>query len=295
MPDPEIQAIRAIIASRPRPPELAERRRRLDAVGSQFGLPDDVKVEAASAGGVPAEWTTAPGADPARVLLYLHGGGYVSGSLTSHRNMVAEAGRQAGLRTLALDYRLAPEEPFPAPVEDALAGYRFLLDQGFDPARIAVGGDSAGGGLTVALLVAARDQGLPLPACAWTVSPWTDLEMTGASMETLAAVDPMIQKAYVHEIAVAYLNGADPRSPLASPLHAELRGLPPLLIQVGAAEVLLDDAVRLAGSAGAADVPVTLTVWPEMIHVWHLWFPQLGAGRRALAEAGRFLRGAMGG
>jgi acetyl esterase/lipase len=293
--DPEIAAIRAMLAATPRPAALTERRRRLDALGSQYGLPADVLREAAMAGGVAAEWTATPGADPARVLLYLHGGGYVSGSLDSHRHVVAQAGREAGMRTLALDYRLAPEEPFPAAVEDAVAGYRFLLDQGFAPGRIAIGGDSAGGGLTLATLVALREQGLQLPACGWVISPWTDLEMAGASMTTLADVDPMIQRAYCEEIAVAYLNGVDPRTPLASPLHADLRGLPPLLVQVGAAEVLLDDAVRFVGAAGAADVATTLTVWPEMVHVWPLFHPQLAAGRRALAEAGTFLRGATGG
>ena len=290
MADAEIQAIRAMLAARPRPPELAERRKRLDALGSQYGLPADIAAEPVTANGVRAEWTIAPGADASRVLLYLHGGGYVSGSLASHRHMVAEAGRQAGMRTLALDYRLAPEDPFPAAVEDAVAGYRFLLDQGVAPARIAVGGDSAGGGLTVALLVSLRDEGLPLPACAWVVSPWVDLEGLGESMTALAAADPMVQKPYLDEIARAYLNGADPRTPLAAPLHADLRGLPPLLIQVGAAETLLDDSARLAQRAGAADVRVTLEVWPEMIHVWHLFHPQLAAGRKALASAGRFLR-----
>ncbi len=295
MADPEIAAIRAMLAARPRPPELAERRKRLDALGSQFGLPADIATEAVTANGVPAEWSAAPGADTSRALLYLHGGGYVSGSIASHRHMVAEAARQAGIRALSLGYRLAPEDPFPSAIEDAVAGYRFLLDQGFAPARIAIGGDSAGGGLTLATLLSLREEGLPLPACAWLVSPWTDLEQSGESMTTLAGVDPMIQPPYLDEIARAYLNGAEPRTPLASPLHAELRGLPPLLVQVGAAETLLDDSVRLAGRAGAADVAVTLEVWPEMIHVWHLFFPQLGAGRRALVSAGRFLREGLGG
>ena len=295
MADPEIAQIRAMLAARPRPAELAERRRRLDALGGQFGLPGDVATEAVAAGGVKAEWTATPDADPGRVLLYLHGGGYVSGSIASHRHMVAEAGRQAGIRTLALDYRLAPEDPFPAGLEDAVAGYRFLLDLGIAPGRIAIGGDSAGGGLTLALLVSLREEGQPLPGCAWVVSPWVDLEQLGESMASLAAVDPMIQGPYLGEIARAYLNGADPRTPLAAPLHAELRGLPPLLIQVGAAEVLLDDSVRLAARAGAADVAVTLEVWPEMIHVWHLFHPALAAGRRALAGAGRFLREGLAG
>lgn len=288
--DPDIQAIRDLLASRPRPDELAERRKRLDALGGSYPLPGDVRVEPTSADGVPAEWTEAPGADPSRVLLYLHGGGYVSGSLTSHRPMVAEAGRQAGLRTLALDYRLAPEHPFPAAVEDAVAGYRYLLERGFAPGRIAIGGDSAGGGLTAATLLSIRDQGLPMPGCGWLVSPWVDLESTSESMTSKAETDPMVQKPYLLEIAAMYLGGAAARTPLASPLHADLHGLPPLLIQVGSAETLLDEGVLFAGRAGAAEVAVTLEIWPDMIHVWHLFHPQLAAGRRALAKAGRFIR-----
>lgn len=290
MADQEVAAIRALLAARPRPAALAERRARLDALGAQYAIPADIRLEPTSAGGVPAEWSEAPGADRTRALLYLHGGGYVSGSLASHRHLVAEAARQGEMRALALDYRLAPEHPFPAAVEDAVAGYRHLLDLGFAAPRIALGGDSAGGGLTVATLVALRDRGLPMPACGWCVSPWVDLEGLGQTMDTLDAVDPMVRKPYLLEIARDYLGGADPRTPLAAPLHAALRGLPPLLVQVGAAETLLDDSVRLAGRAGAADVAVTLEVWPEMIHVWHLFHPQLAAGRKALARAGQFLR-----
>ncbi|MEO9191962.1 MAG: alpha/beta hydrolase [Acetobacteraceae bacterium] len=290
MPDAEIERIRAALAARPRPPELGERRARLDALGEQFPVPPDVRVESVEASGVAAEWTVTPEADPNRVLLFLHGGGYVSGSIASHRAMVAEAGRQAGVRTLALGYRLAPEHPFPAALEDALSGYHFLLSSGIDPRNIVIAGDSAGGGLTIAALVSLRDAGVKLPSCGWCISPWVDLGMTGASMDGKAAVDPMIQKPYLQELATAYLAGGDPRAPLVSPLHADLRGLPPLLIQVGAAETLLDDSVRLAGVAGAADVAVTLEVYPEMIHVWPLFHQQLAAGRRALGAAGRFMR-----
>lgn len=288
--DPEIQAIRDLLASRPRPAELAERRRRLDALGGSYPLPGDIRVEPTRAKDVPAEWTEAPGAEPSRVLLYLHGGGYVSGSLASHRPMVAEAGRQAGMRTLALDYRLAPEHSFPAALEDAVTGYRHLLESGFAPGRIAIGGDSAGGGLTAATLLSLRQQGLPMPGCAWLVSPWVDLESTSPSIVGKAPVDPMIQKPYLLELAAMYLGTADARLPLASPLHAALHGLPPLLVQVGSAETLLDEGVAFAGKAGAAGVAVTLEVWPDMIHVWHLFHPQLAAGRRALVSAGRFIR-----
>jgi acetyl esterase/lipase len=196
-------------------------------------------------------------------------------------------------RTLALDYRLAPEHPFPAAVEDALKGYRYLLAQGLAPGDIAIAGDSAGGGLVVALLLAIRDAGLAQPACGWLISPWVDLEGIGGSMAALAAIDPLVQKESLLELAGHYLNGANPRTPLAAPLYADLRGLAPMLIQVGAAETLLDDSIRLAGAAGAADVAVTLEVWPEMIHVWHVFHPQLAAGRRAISAGARFVVGAM--
>ena len=191
---------------------------------------------------------------------------------------------------IAIDYRLAPEHPFPAAVEDAVTGYRFLLSRGFSASDIAVAGDSAGGGLAVALLVSLRDAGLPLPACVWCSSPWVDLEGIGGSMTAKAAVDPMVQLPYLMELAAAYLGGADSRTPLAAPLYADLRGLPPMLIQVGSAETLLDDAVRLANVTGAADVRVRLDIWPDMIHVWQLFYQQVAAGRRALAEAGAFIR-----
>lgn len=290
MPDPELQAIRAALAANPRPSGLAERRARLDALGAQFPLPSDIRTERIDANGVPAEWTVTPAADAGRVLLFLHGGGYASGSIASHRAMVAEAGRQAGMRTLAPEYRLAPENPFPAALNDALAIYRFLLSAGIDPAHIVIGGDSAGGGLTLAMLISLRDAGDALPACAWCISPWTDLEMTGGSITGKAGTDPMIQKDYLEGLATAYLGGESARNPLISPLHADLHGLPPLLIQVGSAETLLDDSVRLAGAAGAADVAVRLEIYPEMIHVWPLFHQRLAAGRRALESAGKFMR-----
>jgi acetyl esterase/lipase len=207
--------------------------------------------------------------------------------------LATEIGRASGTRTLALGYRLAPEHPFPAALEDALAGYRFLLSCGIEPRHIAVAGDSAGGGLTVALMVSARDAGLPQPACGWCISPWVDLECLGASMTSKAEVDPLIQKPYLKELASAYLNGADPRTALAAPMYASLKGLAPLLIQVGSAETLLDDAVRLANVAGAADVEVTLEVWPDMIHAWPLFHQQVTAGRLAIGRAGAFIRSGM--
>lgn len=293
MTNPEIDRIREILRSHPRPIDLAERRQRLDGLGAQYQLPSDVQVETTSANGVAAEWTSTPEADPHRVILFLHGGGYISGSIDSHRHMIAEAGRQARVRTLALGYRLAPEHPFPAALEDAIAGYRFLLSSGIAAAHIALAGESAGGGLAVATLVSLRDAGVALPACVWCSSPWVDLESNGATMTSKAGVDPLIQKSYLVELAAAYLNRTDPRAPLVSPVHADLHGLPPMLIQVGSTETLLDDAVRLASVAGQADVRVTLEIWPEMIHAWHLFHPQLAAGRQALVAVGTFIRAAL--
>jgi epsilon-lactone hydrolase len=290
MSDPEIAALRAIIAQRPRSDDIGQRRRDIDARGLANRLPADVTVHPVSANGVKAEWTETPEGDRARAILFLHGGGYVIGSLDSHRHLVAEAGRAARMRALAIDYRLAPEHPFPAAVDDALAAYRFLLAGGIQPGGIAIAGDSAGGGLVVATMLAIREAGLAQPACGWAISPWVDMEATGASMAGKAAVDPTVQKAGILDMARLYLNSADPRSPLAAPIYGDLRGLAPLLIQVGAAETLLDDAIRLAQVAGAADVAVDLQVWPEMIHVWHTYFPVLSAGRRAIASGGEFIR-----
>lgn len=288
--DPEIQALREQIAARPRATGLAQRRRDIDARGCQFGTPADVTVEPVSANGVPAEFTSTPTADPGRTILYLHGGGYVIGSLDSHRHLAAEAGRAAGARTLAIDYRMAPEHRFPAAVEDALSAYRFLLDGGDAPGRICIAGDSAGGGLAVAAMLAIRGAELPQPGCGWCISPWVDLACTGASMQDNAAHDPTVQRQGVLEFASIYLAGADPRAAIASPIHGDLHGLPPLLIQVGSAETLLDDSLGLARVAGLADVAVDLQIWPEMIHVWHLFFPVLAAGRRAIAAGGAFVR-----
>jgi monoterpene epsilon-lactone hydrolase len=290
MENPEIEAIRGALKATPRPAGLVERRARLDALGARYTLPADVRTEQVDANGVPAEWTATPSADVDRIIMFLHGGAYISGSIASHRHVMAELGRQAGARTLALGYRLAPEHPFPAALDDALAGYRFLLSSGFDPARITLAGESAGGGLAIATLLSLRDAGVTLPVSVWCSSPWVDLEMTGATMASKAAVDPLIQKPYLVETAGAYLHGADPRSPLVSPIHGDLHGLPTMLIQVGSAETLLSDSITLAAVASEADVNVTLQVWPGMIHAWHLFYPQLAEGRRALAAVGAFIR-----
>ena len=289
MADPEIVALRTKLTSRQRSDDYRQRRRDIDERGLAYGLRPDVKVEPVTANGVRAEWSSTPGATDDAALLYLHGGGYVIGSLDSHRHLVAEAGRAAGCWALAVDYRLAPEHPFPAAVEDAVAGYRYLLGRGLKPNRIAIAGDSAGGGLVVSAMVAIRDAGLPQPGCGWCISPWVDMEAAGETMTSRSTADPMVQKAGILDMARLYLNGADPRSALASPNYADLKGLAPLLIQVGAAETLLDDALALAKAAGAADVYVDLQIWPEMSHVWHLFHPELKAGIRAIDSGGAFV------
>lgn len=262
-------------------------------MGDTFPTAADVTREKVSANGIPAEWSSTPNAVSDRVIMYVHGGGYVIGSVASHRHLVTELGRAARTRTLSLDYRLAPEHAFPAAVDDALSAYRYLLAQGHEPGNIAIAGDSAGGGLTVATLLAIRDAGLAQPACGFCISPWVDLEAIGNSMTTQAARDPMVQKDGLLGMAAAYLNGANPRTPLAAPLYADFSGIAPLLIQVGAAETLLDDSTRLASAAGAADVEVNLQIWPEMIHVWHFFHPMLGAARQAIASAGDIIAKAM--
>jgi monoterpene epsilon-lactone hydrolase len=286
----EIAEIRPLLGAKPRPVGWAERRARIEEVGSVWPVAADVTLTPVDAGGVPAEWSIVPGSDPSRVLLFFHGGGYCSGSLVSHRRMVTEAGRAAKIRTLAVAYRLAPEYPFPAALDDALSAYHFLRKQGLAAAHIAVGGDSAGGGLTVALINRLRDLREEPPACAWLCSPWTDLTMSGATLTTKDAVDPLIHKGYLEELAMAYLpTGMDRKDPRVSPLYSDLKGIPPTLIQVGSDETLLADATRFAAAVGAADVAVTLEIWPHMTHAWHMWNAHLDAGRRALAGAGAFI------
>ncbi len=243
-----------------------------------------------SANGVDAEWLDAPGARRDRAVLYLHGGGYVLGSVNSHRDMIARLSAATGARALGLNYRLAPEHPFPAAVDDAVAAYRFLLEQGIAPGRIAIAGDSAGGGLTTATLVALKERGLPRPAAGVLLSPWVDLEGLGESMNGGVADDPMVSKDLVGVMGPAYLGGANARTPLAAPLWADLRGLPPLFIQVGRREVLLDDALRLAQNAQRAGVEVTLEVWPGMIHVWQIFASELEEAREAIERIGEYLR-----
>ncbi|MGJ0396380.1 MAG: alpha/beta hydrolase [Methylocystis sp.] len=288
--DLDINDIRALLSAKPRPVGWPARRARIEEVGAAWPAAPDISFEPVSIDGLDAEWSRAPMSDPSRALLFFHGGGYCSGSIVSHRRMASEAGRAAGASALAVAFRLAPEHPFPAAYDDALKAWRFLREKGFSADRIAVGGDSAGGGLTLALIMRLRDLKEAPPACAWLASPWTDLTLSGETLATKDGVDPLLHRPYLEELAQAYVPaGIDRRDPRVSPLFGDLSGLPPLLIQVGSNETLLSDSTRLAAAAGAADVSVTLEIWPRMIHAWPLWNARLEEGRRALAHAGAFI------
>lgn len=273
------------------PPE--QTRTTFEATLATIPVNPDLAFHADVLAGLPTLRIASPDVADDAALLYLHGGAFVAGSAQGYRGLAGELARAVGVAGYSVDYRLAPEAPFPAAVNDAVAAYQALLARGLAPNRIVFAGDSAGGGLVVSTLVALRDAGLPLPAAALVISPWADLSGTAASLVTKAAADPSLTPAGLHTAAQHYLNGAPSSHPLASPVNADLTGLPPLLIQVGSAEILLDDAVRLAGVAGAANVGVRLEVWPNMPHVWHAFGFMLEEGRHAIAVAGEFLRGAL--
>ena len=291
----QLQSIVSLLRSRPGPetPDIGYSRAAYEKLAVLLGGAPDAKCEKVDADGVPAEWVAAPGIDSQRAVLYLHGGGYAIGSINTHRRLAYDISAASSARVLLIDYRLAPEHPFPAAVDDAAKAWRWLLQQGFTSDRLAIAGDSAGGGLTIATLVNLRDRKLGLPACAVAISPWIDLEGQGASITTRAAQDPMVQKAGLLWMAGLYLAGKDPRTPLAAPLHADLTGLPPVLVQVGTAETLLDDATRLAEKLYRAGGDVRLAGWPDMLHVFPFFAPILSEGRDGCREIGQFIRDRM--
>jgi acetyl esterase/lipase len=290
MASEELAKVIAMIKSVPRDPTASVERMRGAMEKVSEHVARDVKCEAVSAGGVPAEWIVPPNAANDRVILYLHGGGYVMGSINTHRAMIARIARASEAKAMALNYRMAPEDPFPTAVDDATAAYRWLLAQGYKPGKIVISGDSAGGGLTLATLLALRDAGIPLPAAAVPISPWADLEGTGASIQTRAAADPMVDKAGLLRMAQMYAGDSDPKNPLISPIYADYKGLPPMLIQVGDAEILLDDSTRVAERARAAGIKVELEAWPEMFHVWHVFAKILPEGQQAIDRIGEYVR-----
>ncbi|WP_437625572.1 alpha/beta hydrolase [Sorangium sp. So ce1151] len=251
--------------------------------------PPEVTVTPTDAGGVPAEWVAAPGADARRAILYFHGGGYASGSPASVRDLTWRLSEAARCRLLVVDYRLAPEHPFPAAIEDAASAYRHLLSNGFAPASIAFAGDSAGGGLALGSLVKLRDDGAPMPAAACGFSPVTDLAITGRTITTNRDADPMVRADALPQTAAWYLGSTPATSPYASPLYADVRGLPPTLLHAGSTEVLLDDSRRFAENMRSAKVEVDLRIWPDMPHVFQGCAAFLPEARAAIAEAGRFL------
>jgi monoterpene epsilon-lactone hydrolase len=292
MASPEHQAIVEMLRNQPvlDSATVADMRAGMEDMAGGAPLPEGTTIEVVDAGGVLAEWVSVAGASGDAVLLYLHGGGYCIGSINTHRGMAARLAQACRARALNLDYRLAPEHPHPAAVDDAVAAYRWLLDRGVAPAQIVLGGDSAGGGLVMATLLALRDAGHPLPVAGFCLSPWVDLECSGETMTTKADVDPMVGKDGLTEMAAAYAGDHELRHPLVSPLHADLSGLPPLLIQVGTAETLLDDAVRLADRARNAGMDVRLEAWDDLVHVFQAFAPMVPEAVEAIDGIGGFVR-----
>jgi monoterpene epsilon-lactone hydrolase len=275
-------------------PTVEEQRAAMDGFRELATLPTDVEVVEVDAGGVRAEWITPHRADTDRVLMYVHGGGYVIGSMETHTRLVGHLAKSAGCRALNLDYRLAPEHPHPAAVEDGVAAYRWLLDRGTESANIVIGGDSAGGGLTVAIALKLRDEGLPQPAGLVPISPWIDLEATGASMESKAEVDLLVDRDSLKLMTDMFLAGQDANDPLAAPLHADLTGLAPMYIQVGGDETLLDDSTRLAANAATAGLDVRLDCFPEMQHVFQMAVGNVPEADDAVARAASWMSDHMG-
>jgi len=292
--NPEIAAMREIFAAMATPPDApkppwSDRRAGIDAMGAMTPLPEGCAVDPIELGGVAAEKVTPRTADAGRAIFYLHGGGYCVGGCASHRVMVARMAEAAGATAYTIDYRLAPEHRFPAAVDDALAAWRALLATGLNASRAIIAGDSAGGGLSVATAVAARDAGLALPAGLHLISPWANLTNASAAYPAKGETDFIITQAGIDEFALSYMGKADRTSPLASPVFADLAGLPPILIQVGSEEVLMSDSTQLAEAAGLARVDVTLRIWPDMVHIWP-FFAQLTASGHAIAESTAWIR-----
>ena len=269
--------------------DVSEQRRLLRELTSAQPLPADVSVTAAALGGVPTAEITIDGIEPRHVVLYFHGGVYVLGDAFQAAGLAAQIARRTRAKVISVDYRLAPEHPYPAAVDDALAAYEALLDTGTAPPGIAFAGESAGGGLAIATLVSAREHGLPLPAAALVMSPYADLTLAGTTMETKRAADPLLSRDNLRARVRDYTAGHDAAAGLISPVFADLSGLPPLIIQAGTHEVLLDDAVRLARQAAVADVAVTLDITPGVPHVFQAYYPILDEAAAALDRAGQLL------
>jgi acetyl esterase/lipase len=285
----EVRRLVEALIGGPNTPFL-ERRAQSEAFARAFVLPDGVRIESDHLDGVTVEWVIPDGAADAPVLFHLHGGGYVLGNPAASRPLTTAFALKSGARVVSIDYRLAPEHPFPAAVEDSMKAYRALLAGGTPAVKIAIGGESAGGGLAVTTLLSARVQGLAMPACAFAISPWVDMSCSAPTFDSLAHLDPMLTRWSLKEMANGYLAGANEKNPLASPLLGDFQGLPPLLIHAGSDEVLLDDARGLHERATQAGVASTLAVWEDMIHVWHMFHPLLPEGDRAIDEILTFVK-----
>jgi len=275
--------------------DVAEQRRLLKELLSAQPLPAEVTVAEAALGGVRTAEITVDGTEPRHIVLYFHGGVYVLGDAFLVADLASQVGRRTSAKVISVDYRLAPEDPYPAAVDDALAAYEALLDDGTAPSDIAFAGESAGGGLAIATLVNARDRGLPLPAAAFVMSPYVDLTLSGSTMQTKREADPLLSPEALRARVPDYTAGHDAGLGLISPIFAELSGLPPLLIQAGSHEVLLDDAIRLAGVAATADVEVTLDITPGVPHVFQAYHPILDEAASALNRAGQLLSAQLAG
>jgi monoterpene epsilon-lactone hydrolase len=284
-----VQIMAAQFATMQQAAGIAEVRASFERFASRFPLAGTVKTERAAAGGVPGAWVTAEGARQDRAVLYLHGGGYAIGSIATHQELASRVSRAARARVLIVEYRLSPEHPYPAALEDALRAYRWLLASGSSPQRLAIAGDSAGGGLTLATLMALRDAGEPLPAAAVCMSPWIDLEATGDSARRGAVDDPVLHVEALREWGRSYAGTAGVRDPGAAPLYGSFARLPPLLVQVGTREILLDDSLRLIAKARAEGADVTAEVEDGLMHVWQL-FPSLPEAEKSLQSIGVFLQ-----
>jgi acetyl esterase/lipase len=269
---------------------IDEMRRGMESRTKLAKLPPKTKIEKVSFNGISAEWICTKEAHERRVILYLHGGGYNVGSPNTHRELAAHISMASGAKILLPDYRLAPEHPFPSALEDATSAYRWLLNTGLTGGDISIAGDSSGGGLSIATSISLRDAGEPSPASIVCISPWTDLEMSGNSIKTHAEIDPMLNLQSLKIMASNYIGDGDPRSPLISPIHADLKGISPLLIHVGSDEMLLDDSTRIAEKAKSAEVDVTIKIYDQMWHAWHLNVRLMPEAKNAIKELGSFIR-----
>lgn len=269
---------------------IAQRRQELDLASEMFLMPENINIQQVMLQNMESEWLEIPGADEHEAMLYLHGGGYTAGSCQSYRFLASQVGLACRLNVLLPEYRLAPEHPFPAAVEDAVTAYHWLLASGIPPGGIVIAGDSAGGGLAMAALTRIRDTGVEMPAAAVLLSPWLDLTMSGETIKTCAEVDPSMNIALLRRMANFYRGGTDASHPQISPLFADLNGLPAILIQVGEDEILLSDSTRLAENAASAGIDITLDIYDEMWHVWHYFGDTLPESQQAIEKIGTFVR-----